>query len=140
MTEKKDVAITDKPDAYVDRLEAEKRALEERIRELQAEVRAINNLIYRRKSEIHAGGTGQERNLKNTDRLFFEAIVLDALRNSKRGLRTGEIHSAVTKQGYSLNYNTLRSYVTKMRDKGLIRKKTPTSYYWVAETASPIPS
>jgi predicted transcriptional regulator len=140
MASKKDVAITDSLDAYIDRLASEKRMIEERIRELQAEVRTINNLIYRRKSEIHAGDTGQDRNLKNADRLFFEAVVLDALSNSKRGLRTGEIHSAVTKQGYGLNYNTLRSYVTRMRDKGLIRKKSPTSYYWIAETNPSMPS
>jgi len=134
MSQKKDVAITDGDDAYVTRLEADKRALEERIKELQAEVRAINNLIYRRKSELFADGTGEGRNLKNADRLLFETIILDALNNSKRGLRTGEIHSAVTKQGYGLNYNTLRSYVTRMRDKGLIKKDNPSSYYWVAST------
>ena len=127
----KDVAKTDKPDAYIERLEAEKLALEERIKDMQSEVRTINNLIYRRKSELFANDTGETRNLKNTDRLVFETIILEALNSSKRGLRTGEIHNAILKQGYGLNYNTLRSYVARMRDKGLIQKKTPTSYYWI---------
>ena len=135
MSTKNDVEITESKDAYVKRLEADKHVLEERIKELQSEVRAINNLIYRRKSEILAGGTGQNRNLKNADRLLFETIILDALNSSKRGLRTAEIHSNITKQGYGLNYNTLRSYVTRMRDKGLIKKKSPSSYYWVSASS-----
>lgn len=140
MKKNKDVAITESGDAYVKRLEADKHELEERIKELQAEVRTINNLIYRRKSKLFAGDTGEDRNLKNADRLLFETIILDALKNSKRGLRTGEIHSSITKQGYGLNYNTLRSYVTRMRDKGLIQKKTPTSYYWIAASGQTMPS
>ncbi len=140
MAKSKNVMITEGEDAYVKRLEADKHALEERIKELQAEVRTINNLIYRRKSELFADGTGEDRNLKNADRLFFETIILDALNNSKRGLRTGEIHSTITKQGYGLNYNTLRSYITRMRDKGLIIKKTPTSYYWIAASGQTMPS
>lgn len=116
---------------YISRLEAEKKTLEARIAELQAEIRTINNLIYRRKSEIFAAQQDESVNLKNVDRLFFETLILDAIRNSKRGLRTGEIHTAITRSGYGLNYNTLRSYITKMRDKGLIKKATSSSYYWV---------
>ena len=116
---------------YINRLEAEKKILEARIAELQAEIRTINNLIYRRKSEIFAAQQDESVNLKNVDRLFFETLILDAIRNSKRGLRTGEIYTAITRSGYGLNYNTLRSYITKMRDKGLIKKATSSSYYWV---------
>jgi len=119
------------PDSYIARLEVEKKAMEARVAEIQAEIRTVNNLIYRRKSEVFAGSREEVVNEKNVDRLFFETLIMDVIRNAKRGLRTGEIHSAVTKSGYGLNYNTLRSYVTKMRDKGLIKKATPTSYYWV---------
>lgn len=123
------------PDSYIARLEAEKNALEVRVAEMQTEIRTINNLIYRRKSEIFAESRDETVNEKNVDRLLFETLILDAIRNSKRGLRTGEIHTAITKSGYGLNYNTLRSYVAKMRDKGLINKATPSSYYWVATDA-----
>lgn len=119
------------PDTYISRLEAEKKVMEARVTELQAEIRTINNLIYRRKSEMFAESRDETVNEKNVDRLFFETLILDAIRNAKKGLRTGEIHSAVIKSGYGLNYNTLRSYVTKMRDKGLIKKATSSSYYWV---------
>jgi len=140
MAENKDVVITDMDDPYIRRLEAEKDALEQRIKELQVEVRAINNLIYRKKSEAFAESTGQTPNLKNVDRLFFETVILDALRSSTRGLRTREIYDALAKKGYGMNYNTLRSYVTKMRDKALIQKKTPNSYYWVAKAETPTPA
>jgi repressor of nif and glnA expression len=58
-------------------------------------------------------------------------MIIDAIRNAKKGLRTGEIHDALKKSGYGLNYNTLRSYVAKMRSKGLIKKATPQSYHWI---------
>ena len=119
------------PDPYIVRLEAEKKAMEARVAEIQAEIRTINNLIYRRKSEMFAESREETVNEKNVDRLFFETLIMDAIRNTQRGLRTGEIHTAITKTGYGLNYNTLRSYVAKMRDKGLIKKATSGSYYWV---------
>ncbi|NSX53628.1 hypothetical protein HRQ87_02335 [Sulfitobacter sp. 1151] len=119
------------PDTYVQQLEADKAALEARIADLQSEVRTINNLIYRRRSQGLAASEGAAVNLKNADRLFFEAMILEALNSSNRGLRTGEIHTHITKRGYELNYNTLRSYVTKMRDRGVIKKATTYSYYWL---------
>jgi len=124
--------MSEAPDSYIARLEVEKKAMEARVAELQAEIRTVNNLIYRRKSEMFAASREETINEKNVDRLFFETLIMDAIRNAKRGLRTGEIHSAISKSGYGLNYNTLRSYVTKMRDKGLIKKATSSSYYWVA--------
>ena len=105
--------------------------MEARVAEIQAGIRTVNNLIYRRKTRIFAGDRKEVVNKKNVDRLFFETLIMDVTRNVKRGLRTSEIHSAVTKSGYNMNYNTLRSYVTKMRDKGLIKKATASSYYWV---------
>jgi predicted transcriptional regulator len=123
--------MPDAPDTYIARLEDEKKAMEVRVAELQAEIRTINNLIYRRKSELFAESREEKVNQKNVDRLFFETLIMDAISNTKRGLRTGEIHTAITKSGYGLNYNTLRSYIAKMRDKGLIKKATPSSYYWV---------
>ncbi len=120
------------PDPYVQQLETDKAALEARIADLQSEVRTINNLIYRRRSEGLAASEGATVNLKNADRLFFEAMILEALNGSQYGLRTGEIHTHITKRGYELNYNTLRSYVAKMRDRGVIKKATTHSYYWLA--------
>lgn len=126
--------MTEAPDPYIVRLEIEKKAMEARVAEIQAEIRTVNNLIYRRKSEKFADSRNEPINEKNVDRLFFETLIIDTIRKTKKGLRTGEIYSAVTKSGYGMNYNTLRSYITKMRDKGLIKKVTPSSYYWtVAE-------
>lgn len=136
MAKSKDVTITQGSDPYIKRLEAEKEALEQRIKELQAEVRTINNLIYRKKSEVFAADTGQSHNLKNMDRLFFETVILDTLGASSRGMRTREIYDALIKKGYGLNYNTLRSYIAKMRDKSLIKKRTATSYYWISNNTN----
>lgn len=119
------------PDPYIARLEAEKKVMEMRLAEIQAEIRTVNNLIFRRKSEKFAESREETINQKNVNRLFFETLIIDAISKSKKGLRTAEIHSAVVKSGYEINYNTLRSYVTKMRDKKLIKKATSSSYHWV---------
>lgn len=118
-------------DPYIKQLEEEKKSLEARITELQGEVRVINNLIYRRKSENFAKGTNQNINQKNVDRLFFETLIIDEIKDRRGGLRTKEIYDRIKRSGYGINYNTLRSYITKMRDKGIIKKRTPTSYHWV---------
>lgn len=120
-------------DVHIAQLEEAKEALEKRIAEIQAEIRTINNLIYRRKSKFFAEKRDETINGKNIDRLFFETLILDALKSAKKGLRTGEIHTQITKSGYGLNYNTLRSYVAKMRDKGLIKKTSPSSYLWTVQ-------
>ena len=140
MPAKKDVVITDFEDAYIKQLEADKQAIVDKINILQSEVKAINSLIYRRKSALIAESTGENRNLKNADRLFFETIILDILNKSKLGLRTSGIYKEVSQQGYGVNYNTLRSYIAQMRDKGLIRKRAPTSYYWITASDVTAPS
>ena len=140
MPTKKDVMITDFEDAYIKQLEADKQFLVDKINILQSEVKAINSLIYRRKSALIAESTGENRNVKNADRLFFETVILDILNKSKHGLRTSGIYREVSQQGYGLNYNTLRSYIAQMRDKGLIRKRVPTSYYWIAASDVTTPS
>ncbi len=139
MKKKKDVVKTYEDSAYLKRLKEEREALELRIKDLQVEVRTINNLIYREKSKMLAVDNGETQNLKNADRLFFETVIIDALRASPRGLRTSEICGALAKKGYAMNYNTLRTYVTKMRDKALIQKKSPRSYYWIASSPRPTP-
>lgn len=118
-------------DPYIARLEADKKALEAQIADLQSDIRTINNLIYKRKSEAFADQQGERINLKNAERLFFETLILDAIRSRDKGLRTREIYTVIARAGYGINYNTLRSYVAKMRDKGLIKKATSESYYWV---------
>jgi predicted transcriptional regulator len=124
--------MADTSNHYVENLEKEKAALEARIVELQNEVRAINNLIYRYKSQNIAKAKGESVNLKNIDRIFFESMIIDALRSSKNGLRTREIYESLRRSGYNVNYNTVRSYVTRMRDRGSIRKKSKGSYNWTS--------
>ena len=119
-------------DPYIKQLETDKADLEARIADLRTEVRTINNLIYRRRSNRLARSQSTKVNAKNADRLFFETMILEVLKNSKNGLRTSEIQTHITNDGYALNYNTLRSYITKMRDRGTIKKASPRSYYWVA--------
>jgi|TARA_R110000803_G_scaffold72041_1_gene135525 hypothetical protein len=117
--------------SYIAQLEAERLNLERKVEELQIEIRLINNLIYKKKSESLAFNMSEKLNKKNSERLFYETIILQALASSQQGLRTSEIQRRVATIGYKINYNTLRSYVTKLRDKNLIKKKAKNSYKWV---------
>ena len=132
MGKNESVAITDIDDPYIKRLEDEKETLEQRVQDLKAEIRALNNLIYRRKSANLATRTNQAANLKNASRLFFETIILDVLNANRHGLRTRKIYEAILERGFSINYNTLRSYVMKMSDKELIKKKSAGLSEWVS--------
>lgn len=118
-------------DFYVRQLENNKAELEQQIEELRREVAVINNLIYRRKSQSFAKVRDEKINKKNVDRLFYESLIADLVKTSSDGLRTSEIHTNTEKMGYNINYNTLRSYVADMRDKGIIKKNEARKYHWV---------
>ncbi len=118
-------------DFYIKQLEVDKADLEKKIAELQREVATINNLIYRRKSQSFAGSRDEKVNRKNVDRIFYESVIVDVIKASNDGLRTSQVHTNAENMGYKINYNTLRSYIADMRDKGIIKKRTPTSHYWI---------
>ncbi|OSQ31562.1 hypothetical protein [Thalassospira sp. MCCC 1A03138] len=118
--------MTDK-DPIIEKLEEEKRHLEARVRDIRAEINALNNLILRRRARHSAQNKDQQVNLKNVDRLFFETAILELLKRTKKGARTSEIFSELKSQGIGVNYNTLRSYVSRMSEKKMIRK---TGQYW----------
>ncbi len=114
---------------YIKNLEMEKRGLENKIRELNKEINFIDKLIFRRKSQQMADSYGEKKSLKNSDRLFYEVIIIDLIKESKNGLRTSSIFEKLKLKGYFINYNTFRSYITRMRDAGKIKKSN--SYNWV---------
>jgi hypothetical protein len=118
-------------DPYIERLVAEKIDLERRIAELKAEARTINNLILKKKSENRASFTGTKMTRKNETSVLYKELILYLLNNNTNGLRTSEIYAKITEDGYKINYNTFRRYITDMRDDGQIRKLSRTSYKWV---------
>jgi hypothetical protein len=123
-------------DFYIKQLEQDKQGLEQQIEELRREVATINNLIYRRKSQSFADEREEKINRKNVDRVFFESLIVTILREAEGGLRTAQIFKKTEKLGYKINYNTFRAYITNMRDKKIINKRTSDSYYWVVSSTT----
>lgn len=118
-------------DGYLTQLERDKRELQSKIEDLRSSVRTIDTLIFKRKSELASKLSGEKINRKNSGRLIFETLILELITESKTGLRTSEIRGSIEKRNFNMNYNTLRSYVTSMRDKGLIQKSKTHSYKWI---------
>lgn len=116
----------------IENLEKERQALYRQLIDVQTEIKVINKLILRKKAEVAAKNGGEVINRKNIGRISNEAIILDCLRASKNGLRTTEISQEIKSLGYELPDNTIRSYIARMRDKGLIHKKN-NSYRWLAK-------
>ena len=123
-------------DSYIVRLEAERDLIDSQIAKLRADIRTINNLILKRKSELSASTGNEKLNLKNSNRIMSEQLIIEILRSSKIGRRTSDIFNEINKRGYNINYNTLRTYVSDMRYKGIILKHKAHSYNWIAKNAN----
>lgn len=126
-------------DPFLSSLEKERAIIRENISKLNADLSYVDKMIVRRKSEILSDNLGIKLNKKNIDRVFFESLITDILRNSKKGKRTSELFESIRLMGHRINYNTLRTYVTKMRDKGFIYRKG-NNYQWFATEANDLPN
>jgi hypothetical protein len=118
-------------DQYIRNLEKEKRELQGRIDELRRNIIAIDSLIIKRRAQLIASTHGTKITMKNADRLFFEALILDIIRKSRNGMRTADVQKEIKNRGYRLNYNTLRAYMVSCRDSGKIIKSKKFIYNWV---------
>ena len=118
-------------DPIIKQYEEERERLISEIEDLQNQVKAINILIRKRRYRAEEARSGEKVNRKNADRLLNEGIIIQLLKESGSGLRTGEIHNLLQAVGYRMKYPTVRSYVVRMRDKGLIYRKQG-AYYWLA--------
>jgi hypothetical protein len=118
-------------DPYIAGLEADKRAIELKIKELDEQLRTINNLIYKRKMTLDADNLGITLNKKNFNRILLESVIKVLVSKSRDGLRTSEIYDALSDQMPGINYATVRSYVTRMRDKGALKKNPTKRYSWI---------
>ncbi|RZK44740.1 MAG: hypothetical protein EOO61_02720 [Hymenobacter sp.] len=117
-------------DGFLDELEAEKERINKLIRKLSSELRAVDRMLFRLKSQNRSNIKGISLNKKNMEKLFYEGIIIEVLGRYKNGLRTAQIYEYLSKAGYDINYNTFRGYIVKLRDDGSILKKD-RGYKWV---------
>jgi hypothetical protein len=125
---------TPQTDPYILGLEREKRELLAKIDDLRKKIRTIDALIIKARTELLANNTGVKVTRKNADRLFFETLILEVISKTKNGARTAQIYAEIGKLGYSLNYNTLRSYIIRLRDTKRIKRNRQNIYNWIVSS------
>ena len=114
-------------------LERDKAILLEKIAELRNEVKSIDALITRSKAEKYAVQTNEIVTRRNMERIYNEQAIIDVINSSKNGLTTSGVKIALDRVGHNINYNTLRSYISRMRDKGTIFRPRG-KYKWLVST------
>ena len=114
----------------LEELRKEKESILLEISNLNKQISVIDKIIFRKKAEMSSLTTGETINKKNINRIYTERLIIECLKDSKNGLRTAEIAKALSKKGHNVNNNTIRSHITRMRDKELIHKKKG-SYRWL---------
>ena len=118
-------------DPYILNLEKEKKELQSRIDELRRNIITIDGLILKRKSQLLAEVVGEHMTIKNTNKLFYEALIIDIISKRNNGIRTAEIFREIKNRGYKINYNTLRAYIVSMNLKKKITKSKRFIYNWI---------
>ena len=124
-------------DHFLRDLEKEEARVRKKIDELKSELRSIERLKFRRRQQIYGEELGQPLTSRNVDKVLFESIIIELLKSKPSGMRTSAIFKTISAGGYDLNYNTLRSYIARLRDVNKI-KKSGGGYNWiVAEDKQP---
>lgn len=115
-------------DELIAALETEKGTISEEIVKLRRRIAEIDNIIYQTKLKAAIITSGESINKKNVGRIYNESLILDIIRN-KSGINTKKINDILKKNGHSLSYPTVRSYLHRMQQKGIISRKHG-SYGW----------
>ncbi len=103
---------------YEQRLLREIKDVESRIRELRDERSALERLLANARGRDRVIGTVKRKN--SVDRVLVESTVLEALTDSDAPLRSSELYRRVSSVVFSLNENTFRSYLHRMKLSGKI--------------------
>lgn len=107
------------PASLRDQLEAAIREIEGKISDLEAEKAALKRQlekVLREKLEIK-----EVVRANSISRIIIEKAILDYLANSMTDLKTYSLYIEARMSDRNLKISTLRSYLFRMKQKGLIR-------------------
>jgi len=113
--------------SYEMRILQEIASVETRLRDLLAERQALRRLLAKERSrdKIISGV-----NRKNSiDRMLIEASILNSLKESKYK-STKELYNIAKSVAPDLNYNTFRSHIHRLKERGLIINQNNRKGYW----------
>ena len=102
--------------------------IERRISDLEDERAALQRLLARLRRQNVASQEVTRRNSFN--RILVEKSILDRLSDSSKPVATPDLYRNAKNIVYSLNENTLRSHLHRMKKKGVI-DHGPTRGTWV---------
>lgn len=119
--------MTDQPtNAYERRLMREIEALEQRVADIRAEQEALRRQLINARWESHAL---RDVNRKNSAvRVMVEERILGLLRESDKPVSNNRLLKAARLAKFDLKPNTFRTYIVRMREKGMI--ESPRRGYW----------
>ena len=109
--------------------------IERRLADLEAERAAVQRILFRVRQQNPA--THDVTRRSSFDRLLVEDKILDILRNSEGYVRVDEIHQAVRSVVRDLKSSTFRSYLHRMKEKGLIEASYARGHWRIIR--NPIP-
>ncbi len=93
--------------------------LERRIKELTQEQHALKRQLVKARWENDSLKDVSRKNSAN--RVMIENRVLEALKGSPKACSTGVLYKEGLRANFELKENTFRTYLYRMKEKGLIR-------------------
>ena len=121
----------DKLTYFEKRLEAELEAIEARIKELTIEKSAIARQLSKARAEKEGLQHSTRKNSLN--RVLAENSVIKALRTYNEPLSTRELYRLARLTNFDLKENTFRTYLNRMKNKGLIKPDRRFGYWALAK-------
>lgn len=108
--------------------------IDEALTKLRAEKETLEHLILSRVARARAPEVTDKRSYK---RIYNEEKISLLLKNSPRGLRQRELSRKLILQNVIIRDSTLRSYLTRMSQKGMIEHDRATGIWRLKGDQSP---
>ena len=107
---------------FVRRLEGEIRALDQKIITLEQERDVLRRQLAKAKAEDISVEIGVRRN--SFSRVIAWDLIVKTLQASQGPVSSGYLFEVVRSINQSLNHSTFRTYLNRMKEKGIIRKSS----------------
>jgi hypothetical protein len=111
------------------RLQRELEDIERRIKELNIEKEALSRQLSKARAEREGLQFSTRKNSMN--RVLAENSVMKSLREKKDAVSTAALYRNARLTHYDLKENTFRTYLNRMKEKGLIKASRRFRAHWV---------
>ena len=112
--------------------------VERRIEELNAERLALSRQLAKARAERTGLQFATRKNSMN--RVLAENAIITALRENDRPMRTAELYRQAQLTNFDLKENTFRTYLNRMKKRGLIKPSRIVGQWILAENHKGCPA